>query len=36
VPFTLPRFTVVELPCLYRGGVGITFDTLRVEGPLAP
>lgn len=31
VPFALPRFTVVEFPCLYRGTVGVWFDRLRVE-----
>jgi hypothetical protein len=34
VPFTLPRSTVVELPCVYRGRVGVWIDRLRVEGPL--
>jgi hypothetical protein len=31
VPFTLPRAAVLEFPCLYRGGVGVWFDRLRVE-----
>lgn len=33
VPFALPEATVIEFPCLYRGGVGVWFDALRVEGP---
>ena len=33
IPFTVPRNGVLEFPCVYRGGVGIWFDRLRVEGP---
>lgn len=35
VPFALPRATVLELPCRYRGTIGVWFDRLRVEGPLS-
>jgi hypothetical protein len=31
VPFDLARPTVLELPCLYRGRVGVWFDRLRIE-----
>lgn len=34
VPFTLPHAAVLEFPCRYRGGAGVWFDRLRVEGPL--
>jgi hypothetical protein len=36
VPFALEAPAVLELPCAYRGGVGVWFDRLRVEGPLSP
>ncbi len=35
VPFVLARPTVLEFPCLYGGRVGVSFDRLRIEGPLA-
>jgi hypothetical protein len=31
VPFTVPRPSVLEFPCTYRGGVGVWFDRLRIE-----
>jgi hypothetical protein len=33
VPFTLSRSAVMEFPCVYLGGVGVSFDRLRIEGP---
>jgi hypothetical protein len=31
IPFSVPRPSVLEFPCAYRGGVGVWFDRLRVE-----
>jgi hypothetical protein len=31
MPFTVTRAAVLEFPCVYRGGVGVWFDRLRVE-----
>jgi hypothetical protein len=33
VPFTVPRTAVLEFPCVYLGGVGVSFERLRIEGP---
>jgi hypothetical protein len=31
MPFTVGRSAVLEFPCVYRGGVGVWFDRIRVE-----
>ena len=31
LPFTLPERAILEFPCVYRGGVGVWFDRLRIE-----
>jgi hypothetical protein len=33
VPFTVSQTAVLEFPCVYLGGVGVSFDRLRIEGP---
>jgi len=35
VPFTVPRSTVLEFPCLYPGVTGVWVDRLRIEGPIS-